>query len=329
MKNNLISKININNVRKSSFHLIKDSLNSEIHSFTLNGRKAILKIYKSEDELRIKRETEVLKLLREKNFKNIPEILETNFDKKYIIMSFIKGKSPNYNKNFVERLAYYINNMQTYISHDDKKNLPFASEAALSINEHFEKLFLKINYVKKKLKFFDEGKGITKIIDNKILPWIDVYKNYLAKNYSNFCEKIDLEDMILSQSDIGLHNTFIYKNDLYTFDYEYAGIDDPSKTFCDLIIQPNMLFNNENFFSNLNALRKIEIFKDCYEKSLIILPLYRYKWYAIIINSFLKNKKSNESKSLLFLEKSKLYLKKTYNPINYIINKKNIINLKI
>ena len=167
------------------------------------------------------------------------------------------------------------------------------------------------------------------MIETEILPWIDDYKNYITKNYSDFWKDTS-KDMILSQSDIGLHNTFIYKNDLYTFDYEYAGIDDPSKTFCDLMIQPNMLFDNKNFFCNLKRLKKIKIFRDCYDKSLIILPIYRYKWFAIIINSFLKNKKLDVSKSQIFLEKAREYLKKTYTPIkSIIINKKNIINLRV
>ena len=56
-------------------------------------------------------------------------------------MSFIKGQSPNSDNSFIEKLAYYISNMQSYISYFDKQNLPLASEAALSINEHFEKFF--------------------------------------------------------------------------------------------------------------------------------------------------------------------------------------------
>ena len=63
MGGNLIYKININNYEKDSFQLIKDSLNSEIHSFIFNKKKAILKLYKSDDEIRIK-ETQVLTLLK-------------------------------------------------------------------------------------------------------------------------------------------------------------------------------------------------------------------------------------------------------------------------
>ena len=87
MGGNLIYKININNYEKDSFQLIKDSLNTEIKSFIFNKKKAILKLYKSDDEIRIKRETQVLKLIKKRNFKNVPEIIEANFDKKFIIMS--------------------------------------------------------------------------------------------------------------------------------------------------------------------------------------------------------------------------------------------------
>ena len=55
-------------------------------------------------------------------------------------MSFVKVKLQIL-ADFIERLANYINNMQSYISYFDKQNLPFASEAALSVNEHFQKVF--------------------------------------------------------------------------------------------------------------------------------------------------------------------------------------------
>ena len=239
-------------------------------------------------------------------------------------MSLIRGQVPNYDKNFIERLATYINDMQCYIKILDKENLPYASEAALSINEHFQKTILKLNSIKQKLKSFDSTNEIIKIIELAILPWIFEYRNFLLNNYSDFEKKLTINEMIFSQSDIGAHNALIDKNIIYTYDYEYAGIDDPSKTFCDLIIQPNLILNNENFIIILNALKKINIFKDCFEKALIILPLYRYKWFAIILNSYLKNKKLQNSNSELFLRKAKNYLKKTHKPVKSIINNKEI-----
>lgn len=319
LENKIIDNISSYNVQTKSIKLIKKSLNSSIYSVNYKDNKAILKIYKSDDILRIKRETAVLKLLKKRNFTRVPQILESNFENKFIIMSLVVGENPNYDKSFIEKLARYINNMQLYIKYKDKQNLPNASEAAFSLDEHFKKTVLKLNFIRQKLELFKSASEIIKIIDNKILPWITYYKKIIKNNYSDFEKDIDDNEKILSQSDIGSHNTFIFNNKIYTYDYEYAGIDDPSKTFCDLVINPNILINDENFKLILKDLKNIRVFKNCYDKALIMLPLYRYKWFAIIINSFLKNIKTDQSNALIFLEKSKVYLEKTNTPINHAL----------
>lgn len=324
LENKIISNISSYNVQKKSIKLIKNSLNSSIYSIEYKENKAILKIYKSDDILRIKRETAVLKLLKRRNFKRVPQIFEYNFDKNFIIMSLLEGENPNYDKSFIVKLAQYINNMQLYVKYEDKQKLPYASEAAFSVEGHIKKTILKLNYIRQKLELFESASEITKILDSKILPWIDYYKKMVKINYSNFDKDIDNDEKILSQSDIGSHNTFIINNKIYTYDYEYAGIDDPSKTFCDLIINPNISINDQDFKLILKDLKNIQIFKNCYDKALIMLPLYRYKWFAIIINSFLKNIKTDQTNALTFLEKSKFYLEKTNNPIKNALNNNGI-----
>ena len=322
---NIFSELNQNFLDIKSIKLLKDSLNSEIYSIIYKGEKSILKIYKSKDQIRIQREAKVLTFLNKKNFKKIPKIYESNLKRNFIIMSYLEGKNPNSDINFINKLSNYINEMQLYIGLEDKKNLPYAAEACLNLNEHFEKTIKKITDIRNKIKEFKYSYETLDIIEYKILPWIDNYKKDIQLKIK--CkDNIDNKDLILSQSDIGIHNTFIFENELYTFDYEYAGLDDPAKTICDLIINPNTFLNTEEILISLNHLKKLKIFKNSYKKALIILPLYRYKWFAIIVNSFLKNINTNKSNASLFFNKANNYLNNTYTPINSILKN---INLKI
>ena len=193
------------------------------------------------------------------------------------------------------------------------------------LNEHFEKTITKITEIRNKIKEFKYFDETLDVIEYKILPWIDNYKKEIQLKIKSK-DNIDNKDLILSQSDIGIHNTFIFEKELYTFDYEYAGLDDPAKTICDLIINPNTFLNTEEILISLNHLKKLKIFKNSYKKALILLPLYRYKWFAIIINSFLKNIHTNKSNASLFLNKANNYLNNTYTPIQTILKN---INLKI
>ena len=246
-----LSKLNSNFIELDSIKLIKDSLNSEIYSIIFKGKKSILKIYKSNDQNRIKRESKVITFLNNKNFKKIPKKYDLNLKNNFIIMSFIKGKIPNSDINFINKLSNYINEMQTYIRLEDKKNLPYAAEACLNINGHFEKTITKITDIRNKLKEFKYTYETLEIIDNKILPWIHNYKKDIQFRIK--CnENISNKDLILSQSDIGIHNTFIHEEEIHTFDYEYAGLDDPAKTISDLIINPNTLLSEEIIISLMN-----------------------------------------------------------------------------
>ena len=139
------------------------------------------------------------------------------------------------------------------------------------------------------------------------MPWISNYKSYI-KNNLDINKKLDSKDCIFSQSDIGFHNSMIIENNLYTFDYEYSGIDDPAKTFCDILIHPDQLFELPTSIEISEKLRKIKIFKNIYERIKVLIPIYRYKWFSIILNGYIKepeNKKMNH----FFLKIKKLFNK--------------------
>ena len=129
---NIFSGLNQDFIDINSIKLLKDSLNSEIYLITYKGEKSILKIYKSKEQIRIKREARVITFLNKKNFKKIPKIYESNLKRNFIIMSFLEGENPISDIHFINKLSNYINEMQLYIGSEDKQNLPYAAEACLS-----------------------------------------------------------------------------------------------------------------------------------------------------------------------------------------------------
>jgi len=296
-----------------SLEILSKSLNSNIYRIKYKNKTAIIKRYKSKDKMRLNREFAALNLLNKSCFKYVPKLLEINRKENHIIMSELEGISPKQDLNFTIDLAKHINEMQNYII---KKESLKACDAAFNIKDHFNLVENKIIYILKKIDFNPQEFRETKKMIYEILNWIQDYKKIIFSNF-NVEEKINLDKIIFSQSDIGAHNSIIEKNLIYTFDYEYAGLDDPSKTFCDLIIHPESEVSIEKFTYLVKKIEALKIFNNSNERNLILIPLYRYKWFAIILNSFLKNKDIYDDERLLkIINKSKVYLKQTFQKIS-------------
>ena len=296
-----------------SLEILSKSLNSNIYRIEYKNKNAIIKRYKSNDKMRLNREFSALSLLNKSCFQYVPKLLEINRKENHIIMSKLEGISPKQDLNFTIDLANHINGMQNYVN---KKDSLKACDAAFNIKDHFKIVENKIIYILNKFDFNPQEFRETKNMIYEILKWIQDYKKIIFSNF-NVEEKINLEKIIFSQSDIGAHNSIIDRNLIYTFDYEYAGLDDPSKTFCDLIIHPESEVSIEKFTYLVKKIETIKIFNNINDRNLILIPLYRYKWFAIILNSFLKNKDTYDDERLLkIIKKSEFYLKQTFQKIS-------------
>ena len=219
-------------------------------------------------------------------------------------------------------MAFYCNDMQSYIPKKDL-NIKLASEAAFSIFDHISLVTKKLKNLSSKINENDKNFFFESLITSELIPRISHYGEILDLEH-NIKEEILIEDKIFSQSDLGAHNTFIKNNMLYTFDYEYSGIDDPAKTVCDLLIHPENILSENSFCELINNLSSIKIFKTSVERAKILMPIYRYKWFGIILNGYIKNIK-NPLKAQESLKKSINYLESTKNKVKKV-NRYNIVN---
>ena len=117
-------------------------------------------------------------------------------------------------------------------------------------------------------------------------------KNYLLNEQINM-EKIDVreEDIIISPSDIGIHNMLRSKSGIIKFiDFEYSGLDDIAKLACDMILQPNSVLSREKTELWIEELenRELNTSEGWLKRVRILLPILRIKWITIMLNN-LKN----------------------------------------
>ncbi len=309
---NSILKSHIEKTNEEIFLICKldHSLNGRLYKINYKGNNAILKLYKSNDKLRFQREKNSLEILNKNEFKFCPKLFYFDDVNKYLIIENLIGIKPISSNKFKCDLARYLENQQKYILLNDKKLLMNAAEAGFSISEHLEIVKNKANFILSKLCFNNETKETIKFISNHIIPWLNSYGEKL-KIQDGFDKKINFSEKIFSQSDIGIHNTFLKNENIFTFDYEYAGLDDPAKTICDLLIHPDQLSKKEDFESILNELSQISIFQKSIKRFKSILPIYRLKWFLIIVNGYLKEEKKESKESFKVIKKAFDYLSKS------------------
>ena len=97
---------------------------------------------------------------------------------------------------------------------------------------------------------------------------------------------IQRNELIVSPSDLGLHNMIKNKEAYYFIDFEYAGLDNPKKTILDLISQPNHNIDKELENYLIKELGELVINKDkewrgCLER---MKAIFIIKWCFIMMN---------------------------------------------
>ena len=104
------------------------------------------------------------------------------------------------------------------------------------------------------------------------------------------------ESLIISPSDVGLHNSIRKEGKLRFIDFEYSGLDDIAKLTIDWVIHPEFSFdkNLESYF--IDSIDKQIAYKDKYwkERYASIKKISIMKWCLIILKQGLKTKRSQD-----------------------------------
>lgn len=94
-------------------------------------------------------------------------------------------------------------------------------------------------------------------------------------------------DFVVSPSDFGFHNALRTRNGVVFVDFEYAGRDDPVKTVCDFVCQPEIPVAQDHLKTMADSLETFDT-KKILQRADALLPLHRIKWCCIILNNFIK-----------------------------------------
>ncbi len=266
---------------------------------------------------RINSEYNGLKEISKEN-KNVAIPFWKNKDAQICAYKWVDGNKIN--KPTFQNLDFMLN----FLNHlhqrrMEKKFLSFsyASSYCLSGYEIELQLNNRINQLSK-----INDKHLRLFLNKKLLPIKECFirraKNILTEKL--YYKKLTMDELTLSPSDFGFHNTLKKKDgELVFLDFEYFGWDDPVKLIADFYFHPgNKLLPKQKNYWLKNSIKLYKIKNK--NRLLGLIPLYGLCWTLIILNEYkgsewlkrvsankykvnlkeeILNKKLNESKFLL------------------------------
>ena len=276
------------------------------NKFLIRNNYYFVKKYSKDRESSYKRELYFYNFFKNYQNINIPRIMSKKKNKSITFKYYPFNKNISQKKYFKALLNFFIltnkKNKKVYVMN--------SKEMHSSIPKLKKNIYNRIKAIKKSQK---KNKEINLIIDKLLnsIPKKNPFENFDSKKF-----------VIISPSDIGIHNAGSYKDKIFFFDFEYAGKDHIVKFICDTYYQPELNVNKNLFKKFLNKIQKhmkINIFKalTTYE------PYYKAKMILIILKVFDPKSKFNilKKNNIRIIKNERL--KKAF----LYINKKSITSL--
>jgi tRNA A-37 threonylcarbamoyl transferase component Bud32 len=242
--------------------------NSSVYKAHLsNGMTLAIKEYvgdKFRIERMISREVASIAFLRNFGIKNIPEIIEIQYESGLIVYRWIDGKEPRPDSISMEELINFCIAL--------KKIYNLGNSFENSIDAVFSLTELE-SQISNRIKDLEETFSSCEVIDlcndlrDKLHICTDVNKNTLFTNKT------------FSVSDLGTHNMITLKSSFYFIDFEFFGLDSVNKMIGDFVLHPKNRFNRNDISRFLS--RVSNAFEWDPNELMEILPLLTLKWALI------------------------------------------------
>jgi len=190
----------------------------------------------------------------------------------------------------VDQAAQFILQLNHESAHAAGRDLPNASEACFSINEHLAMVDGRIARL--------AGVGTVDELDREAREFVaalaarwHVAKAQILRGAQASGIKSDamLAERCISPSDFGFHNALATSDRGICFiDFEYAGWDDPAKLAGDFFSHPAVAVDAAHFDRFVETAMAYSANPVALAaRARILLPVFQVKWCCIILNEFL------------------------------------------
>ncbi|PTY04049.1 aminoglycoside phosphotransferase family protein [Verrucomicrobia bacterium LW23] len=244
------------------------------------------------------------------------------------LFSWIEGRKLTVDvisENSVEQALQFFIALNPPGQHANWADMSPASEACFSLQTHLdcvERRVLRLETgLNPRRERSDDEPPITPLeqeaaafVAERLRPCFDQLRDVIRGSGANLSEELPAARRCVSPSDFGFHNALSDSaGALHFFDFEYAGVDDPAKFFCDFLSQPALPVPHALWRHSYSLLQ--QALPDLMDagKIQLLLPLYQLKWCCIVLNEFLptgKDRRRFASPSGARADKQRLQLDK-------------------
>lgn len=307
--------------------------NNRVYLLKTKHEKFILKKYFThphDSRNRLKTEFSFSSYVWSTGVKLIPKPLTMDAGCQCALFEFIEGsefqKDKVYEPHIVKAMDFLrvINRQRESVKASKLMN---ASEACFTIGDHLKCVEGRIQRLQSIRVNTDVTRMAMNFIEKRIaMLWKHIKASIILASKRlevSLNEALSWDERYLSPSDFGFHNAILDNNNqIYFFDFEYAGWDDLAKTICDFFCQVQVPVP-------LRYIGRVEseiagfcpFAKRVFKRTQLLLPAYRIKWCCLMLNEFLTvgarrrkfaSKLENEFDLARKLEQATAYFEKSF-----------------
>ena len=214
------------------------------------NRAYALKFYNRENARnRQNAEIRFIKNARVNASEECPEIVMHDEVNMWTLLSWIEGKKPEkLSGDDIEQIGRFIGLTNLGLKDKDQKmELGMARDSYTSIDILIKNIHNRMVSIRRLIN--NQSSTERKLEIDEICNFLEIKARDAITNLktkkNNYYWNIKSKDLIMSPSDVGIHNTIRTVNGLSFIDFEYAGYDDLSKAASDWADQPNYIYSSD------------------------------------------------------------------------------------
>ena len=245
--------------------------------------------YAPDQRDRLTAEVMTYQFLNQQQIFSVPQLKMYSKVERWLILSWLEGEQPtDYSSDDINQALDFIRKIANLNVLPEALSLPIAAEACLSLDT----VINQINHRLQRLSRLPEA-SLLDFLHHEFRPVFAVCQEQAFAGYA--AHDIDPQKLLpqckrsLIPADFGLHNTIQDKNgQLYFFDFDYFGWDDPVKLLADILWHPKMQLSKSQqqlFIQGLSAIYAADV--DFLPRFQYTQALFGLRWTLILLNEFI------------------------------------------
>jgi len=265
---------------------IRSGRNSAVFKVSSEKDNWIIKNYflhEADKRNRLGNEYKFLTFLKKTECSSVAKPIAYDEEKQLALYTFLNGVKPSVIKDWhIDQATEFIILLNRLRDHPNAKELDNAADACFDLDQHIQIVDARFAHFKNARSECNESIEILNWVRNVLYPtWLKIRSSICSiQTISN------LQQITLSPSDFGFHNTLEYQGSLSFVDFEYSGWDSMAKLACDFICQPELPISEKQAKYFLEKLARETNDQGLIDQVHKLLPLHRVKWTCILLNVF-------------------------------------------